>query len=512
MSDIEEEGLVREEFDEEMKEEEGEGDSLDRSDDEDSEEEEEEEQITAEDLKFIADDDEEDEPAEEVEEERRKKKKRKKPVLEDLSDDDLDLIQENIGQKKKLKRRDYDLQNLFEQEFEQGSDDMEDFIIRDGSDDEGPIMRESQNLALELGVSDAQWRDIDELFGTGDDYPHALGLQLDDGEESTQKKEITIKDVYEPSEIQAKMLTEQDELIRIRDVPERFQRTEGRMHIPDDNEISREANIITKTFMGRFGNVTENTLNQAVTCVLRFLRRDQFEVPFIFRHRRDYFDNVLEIQDLWRIVDLDDKFIQVEAKKKSLMELIVQVATIDASIETDEQVAHFVERIVTLDDVNDTLAHIHLKYSTQIAQLQSTQSHRRMFKRAPWKVLYDDAIKHGMQELAGFFGINIADFVQSVINRQSLHSPEDHYDTPNDSAMKFVNTQFPTVEIVLDAARHLIAQEIAAHPQIRAFIRRVFMTDSVVCVEPTEKGKKEIEQHHPYYVLSTNKGIQVSEG
>lgn len=36
-------------------------------------------------------------------------------------------------------------------------------------------------------------------------------------------KEIKLKDVYEPSEIAEKMLTEEDEMIRVRDVPERFQ-------------------------------------------------------------------------------------------------------------------------------------------------------------------------------------------------------------------------------------------------------------------------------------------------
>jgi transcription elongation factor SPT6 len=221
MSDLEEEGLVREGADEDMNDEEGEGDSLGRSDDSDDEEEDGDEQITAEDLRFIADDDEDDDKVGVEEEdvgdqvELSKKKKRKKAMVEDLSDDDLELIQENIGQKKKLKRRDYDIQNLMEQEFEQQSDDMGDFIIRDDSDEDGPIARESQNLAVDLGISDAQWRDIDELFGTGDDYPHALSLgMVDDGEESTKKKEITIKDVYEPSEIQAKMLTEKDDFER----------------------------------------------------------------------------------------------------------------------------------------------------------------------------------------------------------------------------------------------------------------------------------------------------------
>jgi transcription elongation factor SPT6 len=275
--------------------------------------------------------------------------------------------------------------------------------------------------------------------------------------------------------------------------------------------ISREANIITKTFLGRI-DLNEITLNQAILSVLRFLRRDQFEVPFIYRHRRDYFDGILELQDLWRIVDLDDKFIQVEQKKKQLMVLIVQIAAVDSSIETDEQVAHLVERIVTLDDVNDTFAYIHLKYSVQVSQLQSTQNHRRLFKRAPWKVMHDDALKNGIKDLSDAFGIQISFFVESVITRQSLHMPEDFHLSPIDSAVKYISPAFPTVEKVLEGARHLIAHEITAHPQIRAFIRRVFQSDSVISVSPTEKGRKEIEQLHPYYVIFIDVAVQVSEG
>ena len=36
-------------------------------------------------------------------------------------------------------------------------------------------------------------------------------------------KEVKLTDVYEPSEIASKMLTEKDDIIRMRDVPERMQ-------------------------------------------------------------------------------------------------------------------------------------------------------------------------------------------------------------------------------------------------------------------------------------------------
>jgi transcription elongation factor SPT6 len=74
------------------------------------------------------------------------------------------------------------------------------------------------------------------LFGDGSDYQWALDmdkLNIDDtggdidgsptdGPQS-DKPEIKLTDLYEPSEIHAKMLTEEDEVIRIKDIPERYQ-------------------------------------------------------------------------------------------------------------------------------------------------------------------------------------------------------------------------------------------------------------------------------------------------
>lgn len=92
----------------------------------------------------------------------------------------------------------------------------------------------------------------------------------------------------------------------------------------------------------------------------------------------------------------------------------------------------------------------------------------------------------------------------SVTSQQSLHFPEDHTEAPLVAAEKFISSRFSTTHAVLEAARHLLAQQIAVHPQLRGFIRRVYFSDAVVSVQPTEKGMKEIhEQHHAYSVYSS---------
>ena len=157
--------------------------------------------------------------------------------------------------------------------------------------------------------------------------------------------------------------------------------------------------MICKTFLRDRNDIPEQALHTAITFVLKFMHRDKLEVPFIYTHRRDYFDGILQLADLWRIVDLDQKFARVEEKKASLLQLIVEISKVDPTIAEDEIVAHLVEKIITLDDVDDTFSHIHLYYINQIEQLQLSQK-KRGSRMAPWKALYFDCEKYGINEFA----------------------------------------------------------------------------------------------------------------
>ena len=82
-----------------------------------------------------------------------------------------------------------------------------------------------------------------------------------------------------------------------------------------------------------------------------------------------------------------------------------------------------------------------------------------------------------------------------------MHFPEDHTSSPQEIAMEFTSSRFPDASMVLDAAKHFIASQISVHPQLRSWIRRVYLSDALVNITPTEKGAKEIEPSHPFYVF-----------
>ena len=58
---------------------------------------------------------------------------------------------------------------------------------------------------------------------------------------------------------------------------------------------------------------------------LKFMRNQQFEVPFIAFYRKEYVEPELNINDLWRIYSWDEKWAQLKNRRSNLLKLIDQV-------------------------------------------------------------------------------------------------------------------------------------------------------------------------------------------
>ncbi|KAH6896325.1 hypothetical protein BKA70DRAFT_1231792 [Coprinopsis sp. MPI-PUGE-AT-0042] len=72
------------------------------------------------------------------------------------------------------------------------------------------------------GVSSA-WDELHHVFGGGEDYNWALELDDEEEQEDYLKQDMKYQDIFETSKIQRRFLTDNDELVRARDIPERMQ-------------------------------------------------------------------------------------------------------------------------------------------------------------------------------------------------------------------------------------------------------------------------------------------------
>ena len=123
--------------------------------------------------------------------------------------------------------------------------------------------------------------------------------------------------------------TEADERIRTTDMPERVQLLHPNRPAVFPNELEQEALWIAEND-AIAPNADREQVRAAALHVLKFLRKDFFEVPFIFAHRQDYFTDeeatelappLFSRKDLWTISEQDVKWRQILERKRRMLEI-----------------------------------------------------------------------------------------------------------------------------------------------------------------------------------------------
>jgi len=183
------------------------------------------------------------------------------------------------------------------------------------------------------------------------------------------------------------MLTEDDDLIRAQDIPERMQLATSSLsqqsslssHIQlteDDlggaamwvtQRISSEKNKQFFTSEGEYQHL-KGALVLAVTFALRQLFVEEYEVPYIYAHKRDYicqFDvtdirsrvELLSLSDLWRINALGHKYRSLLERRRALTTSYERLQVKDPYFEEEIQ-----PQIDSVEFLADTTEWIAMKY------------------------------------------------------------------------------------------------------------------------------------------------------
>ncbi|KAJ2333939.1 Transcription elongation factor spt6, partial [Coemansia sp. RSA 2671] len=94
-------------------------------------------------------------------------------------------------------------------------------------------------------IDDDTWMELQDIFGDGEEY--AFAMEAAQAPQETYR-EKTLADVFEPAELEAKMMTQLDDDIRTTDIPERIQmRAAGHsesLRALSDDDINEEATWI----------------------------------------------------------------------------------------------------------------------------------------------------------------------------------------------------------------------------------------------------------------------------
>ncbi|KAG9285888.1 hypothetical protein G9A89_013313 [Geosiphon pyriformis] len=496
--------------------------------DDDEEEEEETDEEAAKEVArdFIVDDDEASEEEDEPEPVHRKKKRKRDRVESDLDDEDLDLLEENTGIKlatrnektfKRIKRgrgrheepHRNDISRIFDEEEvvdEPMNDDLSQFVVDDDEDGEYPTQPETladrrpknYTTSARDSVSEENKATWWEIFG--DDTQYEWAMELD--EESGEKEITDFKDVFEPSELKERMLTDADELIRQTDIPERMQLREGvdSLRKLTDAEIEEETRFVKK-FLRKSNLPDEQILKSSIKKVLTHLSQEFFEVPYIYSQCQDniatidlqtlIYSEILTLDDLWTIYDLDLKYRAfIEAREK----LKISLSRQDIQ---DSYVDQLISQAELIEELYDISEYVNLMYSFQ----GFGRSERNLPRR---RVEYGNFKKSGISLFAKKFGIDTQAFAKGLYFRNKLHFPQDPSQFVEEVAQDFLratNNEISDPEKIkrlINEAKLMLAYEIGYDPYVKKAARSWFLRNAWIVVKPTMKGYSKIHQDHEY--------------
>jgi transcription elongation factor SPT6 len=547
---------------------------------------------------FIVDEDEDDEEARQRKRERREeRRKRRREEAEDdiLDDEDLDLIGETHpdreGQQtqkskyKRLKRGHREerqaseargVEDIFSDDEDGGEgvgaarsrgafgapygDEMDDFIEEDEfPDDEGERMREDleirqpskggftniENLK-EQGLNEGDLEDMRGAFGDGNEFEWALDVEKDlIAKEEGPDRALELKDVFEPSQLVERMLTDEDNTIRITDVPERLQI--ARKPYKDLSELSEEqmaermaeeSKWIANTMFPQqqLPSSLREPFEQAVSKVLHFMNVEDFEPAFIFQNRKDYLihseqvplppdpsdpgapayeikaEKLLSQTNLWELMDYDLKYRAFAEKRDGIRNSVEMLKEMFPDF-NDSIFDDLMPDAVEIEDLQDLQDYLNFQYSQQLKDLSTVESEANgTQKRARGTRSIWDKVRAGnAYHLVRAFGITADAFAQNVAKIGRKNYTEDPDVRPDDMADTLVQEpEYRTGKEVLASARAMFVEEIASNPRLRKHLRKMYVEYMVFDAVRTDKGLKQIDAEHPYYEFKylRNQGIR----
>lgn len=407
---------------------------------------------------------------------KRKGKKRKHREVEDdqVDEDDLDLINENkksSNRRKRIKKNREKLKEDQEEAQPQYDDEVSDGGIPPDQSEEQ--LRKKQQISV-----------FKNIFDSSDDEEEKEQAKQED-------KELVIRDSSAMGKFRD--LEWRKKVMEI-NIPERiYIRLKDRLN-PTEAELEAEAKWIYKyKKYWKGGNVGEERMVKSILNVLTHFRKNHFDIPFIATYRYYLFQHELQRSDFYDIYELDlewDNFIKT---KQSLEKKVKEVVEF---IPGSTEIQQAVDNAMTTNDLHDVNLYITF-CKNFIPQFQKELLKMRDAKKKSYLWMAQNNLDKFSREVS----MPPHEFAQNLKLQNCVNKVPRRSEKPSELAKKYICQRYPNVlEILVLACTH-IGDEMAAHPDIRKFVRERYMQGLRISTNPTEKGESELDCFHPDYKI-----------
>lgn len=375
--------------------------------------------------------------------------------------------------------------------------------------------------------------DMEAIFGDGAEYDWALQLEEEQEEGERDQEQIELKDVFEPSQLAEKLLTDEDNEIRFTDDPERFQldRKPFKNLQLTTEQFREEARWITNLMWPKkqLARDLETPFTKAVGKVLEFFVVDGLEVPYIFQHRRDYLiherkrsrgrdddddeitvdaEKLLTQNDLWRILELDIKFRSLIEKRNALEKTFDNLKS--ASEVDDPILEQMIPKAESMEDLQDLQDYVNFQYSAQIRDLTATGGSKETKRPGTKSGLFERIRRSNTYKYVRAYGITPDRLAQNVMRQGKVTSDDDAL-PPVELADSLTDGDFSTADSVIGAAQNYYAEDLFVSPRMRKYFRGAYYQMGLISCRRTEKGLRRIDESHAYYEIKYLKNQSIPD-
>lgn len=352
--------------------------------------------------------------------------------------------------------------------------------------------------------------------------------EAEEEEQTGEGRELQLKDVFEPSQLKERMLTDEDNVIRETDVPERLQLARKpfkELEITKDameTRLSEEATWISNMVWPKKGlpSFLHQPFQKAVRQVLYFINVEDYEIPFIFNHRKDYlihapgdsndFDDpdqpppmdarperLLNQSDLWEVFDLDLKFRAFAEKRDALQQNYDNLRSIYSEI-NDPEIEELSAKASTIEEIQELQDYLHYRYSQEMNEVR--QEVNGSLKRANNARSFYDRLRSGKAyQFVQAIGISAEDFAKKA---DGTSRGTNVIDDPPYQVEEYADQLAEAPETgasLLRSAKILFVQDLNMSSRLRRFLRGSFYQNALIDCIRTDKGMRKITEDHTYY-------------
>ncbi|XBW38561.1 hypothetical protein QEN19_004149 [Hanseniaspora menglaensis] len=432
-------------------------------------------------------------------------------------DEDVEALEENID------------------DDEDDFDDFDDFIDEDDMDDDegenevslaekkerAKKLKEQQKIAYQQsGLSPDVLQEMLEVFGDGYDYDWALEAELEEEEQEDSKNKVSLEDVYDLEDLKAKMMTEEDMVIKNEDIPERLQllRSKVENYTPFEGSLLElEIDWISKKIIEekQIEEPYQQEFIQVIGTALYYITKENLEPPYLINYKRRFLSwgdsghrlRTLTNDDLWDIQQLDFEFHAIISKRDFVKKFYESLKIQDSLVET------FLDT-TDINLIQDIFKFLEFNYPLQINEGMKRKQEMDFENGIQKKKLhlknssYDKFKKSKLYDVIKDVGISTFNLGNNIAFDFFIHpvTEPSHQLSPEDLLEQIISSNDQTVDIIfknnsnlaLETIFKYFALEIYNSPKIRESIRQKIKEIYTVNVSLLPKGKNEIQPGSPY--------------